>query len=80
MTIITYRVVEHEGGWAYRLGDVFSEPYATSDQARLAAHLAAERQRSAGTSGDVEYEDAGNQWHREIADGKDRPETIVEDD
>ena len=27
MTKITYEVVEHDGGWAYRVGGVFSEAF-----------------------------------------------------
>jgi hypothetical protein len=27
MTKITYEIVEHDGGWAYKVGDVFSEPF-----------------------------------------------------
>ena len=34
MVQITYRIVEHDGGWAYRLGDTFSETYPDHDSAR----------------------------------------------
>lgn len=44
MTTITYRIVEHDGGWAYRLGDVFSETFGTHDQALAAARRAAAEQ------------------------------------
>ena len=37
MTRITYRIVPHDGGWAYKLGDSFSETFATHDAARAAA-------------------------------------------
>ena len=37
MVQITYRIVEHDGGWAYRLGDTFSETYPDHDSARAAA-------------------------------------------
>ncbi len=31
MSHVTYTVVEHDGGWAYKLGDVFSETFASKD-------------------------------------------------
>jgi len=34
---VHYMIVEHEGGWAYKVGDVFSERYATHGEAREAA-------------------------------------------
>jgi Uncharacterized protein conserved in bacteria (DUF2188) len=44
MANVHYRVVEHEGGWAYKVGDVFSERYATHEEAREAAQRAAAEQ------------------------------------
>ena len=41
MTRITYEIVEHDGGWAYKVGDVFSEPFPSHDAARRAAERAA---------------------------------------
>src|SRR5579871_6086276 len=38
MAKITYTIVEHDGGWAYKVGDVFSETFPSHD----AAHKAAE--------------------------------------
>ncbi len=29
MTELTYEIVQHDGGWAYKLGDVFSETHRT---------------------------------------------------
>mgnify|MGYP006211561437 CR=1 FL=1 len=29
MAHVTYRIVEHDGGWAYKLGDSFSETFAS---------------------------------------------------
>jgi len=36
MSKIVYQIVEHDGGWAYKVGGVFSEPF-TSHEAALAA-------------------------------------------
>ena len=43
MVKVTYHVVAHDEGYAYRLGDVYSEPYATHDEALAAARHAARR-------------------------------------
>jgi len=40
MTKIVYEVVEHHGGWAYRVDGVFSETFPSHDLARQAADRA----------------------------------------
>ena len=40
MSRVIYEVVEHDGGWAYRAGGVYSETFSTHDLARQAAVLA----------------------------------------
>lgn len=45
MTKIVYEIVEHDGGWAYKLDDVFSETYPTKEQATAAANDVAARDR-----------------------------------
>ena len=79
MTTLTYHIVEHDGGWAYRADGVFSETFPTHDAARAAAERAAGEQRVA-EEGDVgiTYEDAKGRWREEIAAGDDRPATDVE--
>lgn len=79
MTHITYRIVQHDGGWAYKVGEVYSEPFATHDAALAAAKKAAREQRTPGRTEVIEWEDAGGKWHTETASGSDRPETDVED-
>ena len=37
MSHVTYTVVEHDGGWAYKVGDVFSETFPTHEAAHAAA-------------------------------------------
>ena len=27
MTKVSYKIVEHDGGWAYKVGDMFSETF-----------------------------------------------------
>jgi hypothetical protein len=78
MTKVIYEVVEHDGGWAYRANGVFSETFATHDQARAAAEAAAARQQLGGATTGISYEDHDGQWHSEVAKGDDRPETQVD--
>jgi type II secretory pathway component HofQ len=78
MTKVTYEIVEHDGGWAYRVDGVFSETFPTHDAARRAAERAANEQVVAGETTAISWEDKEGRWHDEIASGKDRPETDVE--
>lgn len=50
MADIVYEVVEHDGGWAYRVGDVYSETFASHDQARAAAERAAREPQTPATA------------------------------
>jgi hypothetical protein len=74
MSRVTYEIVQHDGGWAYKANGVFSEPFPTHDEALAAAKLAAEEQRMPGHTEVIEYED-----DTETAPGSDRPETDVKD-
>ncbi len=78
MSKVVYHIVEHDGGWAYKVGDVFSETFASHDIARKAAEAAAKEQRIAGVTTGISWEDAKGSWHEELSDGGDRPETAVE--
>jgi hypothetical protein len=78
MVKLTYHIVEHDGGWAYKLGDVFSETFPTHDAARAAAHRAAIEQQRPGESTGITWEDESGNWHEELARGDDRPITDVE--
>ncbi len=79
MSHVTYKVVEHDGGWAYKLGEVFSETFASRDLAHAAAARAAREQRTPGESAAIEYEDSAGKWHDEYAKGSDRPDADVKD-
>lgn len=79
MTHVVYEIVEHNGGWAYKVGDVLSETFATHDEARQAAQNAAAEQQIAGSTEGIEYQSGDGSWHREVASGSDRPETEVKD-
>lgn len=78
MVQITYRIVEHDGGWAYKLGDTYSETFRTHDQARAAAVAASREQKVPDEDAMIEWEDTSGRWITERADGHDRPEPQVE--
>jgi hypothetical protein len=79
MADVTYEIVEHDGGWAYKVGDVFSETFPTHGAALQAARMAAEEQKTPGETEAIEFEDAKGEWHSETARGNDRPSTTVKD-
>ena len=72
MTKIIYEIVEHDGGWAYRVDGVFSETFPTHDMARAAAERVARKQVVPGDTTGISYEDKGGRWHDEVAAGNDR--------
>jgi Uncharacterized protein conserved in bacteria (DUF2188) len=78
MSTITYKVVKHDGGWAYEANGTYSEPFATRDLARKAAKLAASEQAAPGETTQISYEDEKGHWHNEVDSGTDRPKTTVE--
>lgn len=79
MTQVTYVIVEHDGGWAYKVGDVYSETYRSHELATAAAKRAATIQRVPGRTEVIQYEDAKGEWHEETARGNDRPDTEIVD-
>jgi hypothetical protein len=79
MTHIVYEIVEHDGGWTYRVGGVLSETFPSHEAARSAAERAAGEQRVPGETTDISYEDKDGRWHDERSDGRDRPDTEVKD-
>lgn len=80
MSELTYAIVEHDGGWAYKVGDTFSETFRSHAAAVAAAQRAAGEQRVGGSTEGIRYEDSQGRWHDEIAQGSDRPETVVKDE
>jgi hypothetical protein len=79
MTKIHYVIVKHDGGWIYKLDDVFAETFATHAEAIAAAQRAASRQQLAGEATDIRWEDIGGTGHDERIDGSDRPIVAVID-
>ena len=66
MTDVTYEIVQHNCGWAYKVNDVFSESFPTHADAFAAAQAAAAEQEISGHTEAIE-------WHAETASGRDRP-------
>ncbi|MFO1238264.1 MAG: DUF2188 domain-containing protein [Alphaproteobacteria bacterium] len=80
MTKVTYRIVPHDGGWAYTLDGVFSEPYPTKAAAVAAARQAAfEQQWPEAHSVSISWEGEDGVWHDEASRGDDRPVTAVDE-
>jgi hypothetical protein len=77
MAKIHYKVVEHDGGWAYKLDDVFSEPFPTRTMALTAARRAAAEQHIPGETTHIEFQDETGKWHSELSEGIDRPDADV---
>jgi hypothetical protein len=77
---ITYHIDEHDGGFGYRLGDVWSETFPDHDSAVAAAKSAAARQQIGGEDAEITFQLADGRWQTERVDGGVRPETEVVDD
>ena len=82
MAEVIYRIVPHDGGYAYQVGDVISESYQTRDLAEAAARDAARRQRladeEAAPGETIEYQDETGRWRAERTGPDDRPDTRVD--
>lgn len=78
MAKLHYRVVQHDGGWAYTLDGVYSEPFATKEQALAAARRVAAEQHVPGELTQIQYQDAAGVWHSELSEPGDRPDADVE--
>ena len=77
MNKIHYRVVAHDGGWAYKLNDVFSEPFPSRNAAVAAAKRVAAEQHIPGNTTHIEFQDEAGIWHTELSEGGDRPDADV---
>jgi len=79
MAEVTYHLVEHDGGWAYKAEGTFSETFRTRQAAHDAAVRAAGEQRVAGETVGIVYEDDTGRWRSEVEAGNARPYTRVDD-
>ena len=79
MTKVCYEIVEHDGGWAYRMTGAYSEAFPTHSDAVQAAKIAAAEQQVGGEDEEISYQDERGRWHEEFSQGGDRPEAEVVD-
>ena len=77
MAKLTYEIVKHDGGWAYRANGTYSESFPTHDAARKAAERVAREQLAPGETTTISYEDERGHWHDEISEANDRPDVDV---
>lgn len=77
MAHVHYRIVQHDGGWAYMLDGAFSEAFPTRNAAVAAAKTVASEQHLAGDTTQIEYQDETGKWHSELSEGSDRPDVDV---
>ncbi len=80
MSKITYDIIKHEGGWAFKLGDTISNTYKTHEDALAAAKRVAMEQQIPGETDGISWEDKQGRWHDEVSPGDDRPEVDVHDE
>ena len=78
MTHVTYKIVKHSEGWAYQVGETFSETFRNHDAARKAAQNAANEHAQSGQTVGIAFEDSFGEWHEELPDGTDRPFASVD--
>lgn len=79
MSEVTYRIVEHDGGFAHKVGEVFSETFPGREEALQAAQAAAAEQQVPGSTEGIRYQDAADSRHDETGQGGDRPRAKVVD-
>jgi hypothetical protein len=77
MARLHYKVVPHDGGWAYCLNNVFSEPFSSMAAALAAARRVAAEQHVPGETRWIEYQDQTGTWRTELSEGIDRPDADV---
>ncbi len=77
MAKLTYEIVKHDGGWAYRANGTYSEAFPSHDAARKAAERAAREQLAPGETTTISYEDDKGHWHDEVSKGDYRPDVDV---
>ncbi len=75
--MIHYKVVPHDGGWAYQLNGVFSETFRTHEAALKAAKRVAREQHVPGETRYIEYQTEAGVWVTELSESLDLPDADV---
>lgn len=66
MSVITYNILRHDGGWAYEVNGTFSASFSTRTAARAAAKRAACKHRLAGKTVPIDCEEGQDNWDHEV--------------
>ncbi len=77
MANLEYKIVEHDGGWAYQSSGTFSETFPSHAAACEAARKVAREQAQPGDDVGIQFEDANGTWHEELSAGTDHPDVVV---
>ncbi|NLS17813.1 hypothetical protein HGP16_14715 [Rhizobium sp. P40RR-XXII] len=77
---LTYHVGKHDEGFAYRVGDVWSETFPDHESALAAAKSAAARQQHGGEDTQITYQLDDGRWRSEHVRRGDGPTTDVIDE
>ncbi len=77
---LTYHVGIHDEGFAYRVGDVWSETFPNHESALAAAKSAAARQQQGGEDAEISYQLSDGRWQTEHVSRGEGPITTVSDD
>lgn len=77
MTKPNYEIVERDGGYAWKLGDAFSETYPTRDAASAAAIEDSARRQSGTARATAQSDGDARRWHNEMADNDTGHETDI---
>lgn len=67
MTKVVYEIVEHDGGFAYRLNGAYSETFPSYSDAVQAARIVAVEQQIGGEDEEISYQDETGHWHEEYS-------------
>jgi Uncharacterized protein conserved in bacteria (DUF2188) len=79
MVKLTYEIVPHDEGWAYRLNGAYSERFSSHDEALEAARIVVKELSLADEPVRIIYQDESGKWRAEMSGGDDRPEVEIID-
>nr|WP_188112511.1 hypothetical protein [Rhizobium tropici] len=80
MMPLIYNVGKHDEGFAYRVGDVWSETFPDHESALAAAKSAAARQQQGGEDAQITYQLYDGRWKTEHVSRGEGPTTNVIDE
>lgn len=79
MVKVTYEIVPHDEGWAYRLNGAYSERFDSHDEALEAARIVVRELSLTDEPVRIIYQDESGKWRAEMSSGDDRPEVEILD-